>query len=130
MKGMKSWTPNEDRRLLELKEEGFTSKQAGIFLHRSTSSIEQRLACLREGDKKREARLARVRAYKKAKREEKHQKKEAATIYHYVANPIAVPDHVIAERNARLSRLPESISELLLGDPHPLRSALAQKVLA
>lgn len=40
--------------------------------------------------------------------------------------PVAIPEHVKADRDYRLSLVPESIVAALMGDPPPCRSALGQ----
>lgn len=87
----RAWTDEEINRACELRNMGWGSTAIARELNRTVSSIESQLHFRRDDG----TRIA----------------------VHNAGGPVEVPDYVWAERDARLSRAPRSLTALLMGDP-------------
>lgn len=124
----KAWTTELDSQLLALRAQGMPYPQIVPILGKSLHACRSRHTFLSKTPEQ----LRAIKDRKNARARLEHYEKfgiRRGSQYRRVeeTKPILVPDDVWAERNARLATIP-TIGQLLLGEPHPSRSALAQKM--
>lgn len=104
MKQYKSFTPEENQRICDLKARGFTGAEIGRIVGRQRSVIYRQLDRLGET-----------------------QARQAYTYTCHVEQSVTVPDEVWADRERRMMLAPRDLTASFCGDPMPGMSALDRR---